>query len=62
MDEPEALIVLERDEVMAHVLPRRQLWFVSAVAYDCEEHQVSNTTISKLCYIVMRVHIKITCM
>ena len=51
LDDPEASTALEIDEdgVMT-VLPRRQLWFITALAYGCQEHRVSKTTvISKLC-------------
>ena len=50
VDKAEMPIVLDMDEALLrahHVLPKRQLWSVSAVAYDCEEHQVANTIISK---------------
>ena len=50
LDKAKMPIVLDMDAARLrahHVLPRRQLWSVSAVAYDCEEDQVANTTISK---------------
>ena len=51
LDNPEGLVMLDISEaVHTDVLPRRQLWFMTAMAYGCEEHNVSETTvISKLC-------------